>query len=357
MSNQNLTHLPQYFRAAVLVRVNEPLEMMSIKMPAPKHGQVLVKVAAAGICRSQLMEIQGKRGQDKYLPHMMGHEGVGEVVAIGEGVTKVRVGQRVILGWIKAAGLDSGGATLETTEGQKINAGPVTTFSEYTLVSENRLTHCPTNLIDEIAVLLGCALPTGAGLVLNEVKPRDRSTVLLIGLGGIGVSALLMLNHFKPKEIVVIDSQPEKLKLAKKLGATEVFLADNNIDDTLTSKFPQGFDYSIESAGTCKTIELAFKHIHGQGICYFASHPAHGEKISLDPHALICGKQIKGTWGGDCQPDRDLPKIAKIIEGLNIPVTNLVSDYYLLNDINKAINALEDGKTFRSLVKTKTMGS
>ena len=351
----NMT-LPNSFRAAVLFHSPGCLKITDIKMPVPKHGQVLVKVTAAGVCRSQLMEIQGKRGEDRYLPHMMGHEGVGEVVAIGKGVSKVRVGQRVILGWIKATGLDSGGTVLETTAGQKINAGPVTTFAEYTLVSENRLTHCPDDLADELAVLLGCALPTGAGLVLNEVKPRDSSTVLLIGLGGIGVSALLMLNYFKPKEVVVVDTQPEKLTLAKKLGATTVYLAGVNIRETLSTNHPQGFDYAIESAGSCKTIELAFDNVHNRGICYFASHPAAGEKISLDPHALICGKQINGTWGGNCQPDKDLPKIAEIIQNLDISVPDLVSDYYSLENINEAISTLESGKVFRSLINTQAIG-
>lgn len=342
--------LPTTFKAAVLETAPGQLKIKNIKMPEPKYGQIIVKVKMAGICHSQLMEAQGNRGEDKYLPHLMGHEGVGDVIAVGEGVTKTKVGDRVILGWIKADGIDAGGVQVESAEGEVINGGPVTTFSEYTLVSENRITVCPEGISDELAVLLGCALPTGAGMVLNQVKPRENSSIVLLGLGGIGLSALMMLNHFSPKKVVVVDVEEKKLELAKKLGATDVFLATDNVVETLKSEFPEGFDYAIESAGRCNTIELAFELIHNQGICYFASHPPSGEKIQLDPHQLISGKRIFGTWGGNCAPDVDLEKISNIVEKLDLPLDNLTTKYQL-QEINSAFDDLANRKIIRALVE------
>jgi S-(hydroxymethyl)glutathione dehydrogenase/alcohol dehydrogenase len=343
-------NLPQTFKASVLVELNQPLQTMELCMPKPAKGQVLVKIKMAGICRSQLMEATGQRGKDKYLPHLLGHEGVAEVVAVGEGITKVKVNQRVILGWLKGNGLDSGGTTLLSKDGTVINSGPVTTFSEYSIVSENRLTICPEHISDTLAVLLGCALPTGAGMVLNQIKPEKSATIVLIGAGGIGLSALMMLQHFQPKNIVVIDLEQSKLDLAKKIGAHEVYLYSTEGKKLLAENHPAGFDYAIESAGSCETIEFAFSLIHNKGKCFFASHPANGEKIHLNPHELICGKQIFGTWGGNSYPDTDLPVIANIIHKLNIQVDELIQEHYNIDQINEALTDLAERKIVRALI-------
>jgi S-(hydroxymethyl)glutathione dehydrogenase/alcohol dehydrogenase len=341
------------FKAAILTEVNKDLNIMNIHFPKVRYGQVLVKLSMAGICRSQLMEAKGKRGEDRFLPHMLGHEGVANVVEVGEGVTKVSVGQRVILGWLKGDGIDSGGSKLKSTDGLLINAGPVTTFSQYSLVSENRLTPCPEIISDEIAVLLGCALPTGAGMVLNQVKPDKDADVLLVGLGGIGLSALLMLNYFSPRTISVIDKCEKKLDIAKQLGATHCFKYDENVKDQVEKLFPSGYPFSIECAGTTQSIELAFELTSKQGNCVFASHPPNGEKIRLDPHQLICGKTIQGSWGGNCFPDTDLEIIGKYIQSLNIASELLVSHKFSLFEINKALNTMEDGDVTRVFIDFK----
>ena len=141
--------------AAILEQINQPLAIYhDIETPQLKAGQVLVKIHYAGLCHSQLMESRGGRGEDKYLPHMLGHEGVGEVVELGAAVNKVAVGEQVVLGWIKGEGLDAGGSVYQ--QGQRsINAGAVTTFSNYAVVSENRLVTLPKNFNQKTAVLLG----------------------------------------------------------------------------------------------------------------------------------------------------------------------------------------------------------
>ena len=324
---------------------------MELNTPQLRNGQILVKLLKAGLCRSQLMEARGLRGQDKYLPHLLGHEGVAEVIQIGAGVSKVSVGQRVILGWIKGSGLDSGGTTIESLDGRTINAGAVTTFSEYSIVSENRVTPCPDDISNEMAVLLGCALPTGAGIVINQVKPDTTHSVLLVGLGGIGLSALLMLKYLNPKKVVVIDKNPEKISLAKKLGFIHAYILDENILQTVRKCTPSGFDFSIECAGTTASIELAFELLHNQGTCIFASHPPEGEKIQIDPHALICGKQLIGSWGGASNPDTDLVKIGRIIQSMDLPEDLFISHRYTLETINSAFNDLEQGKVVRAMIE------
>jgi len=338
--------------AAILEALNEPLVIHNdIEVPNLKPGQVLVKIKYSGVCHSQLMEARGKRGEDRYLPHMLGHEGVGEVVEIGPEVSKFSAGERVVLGWIKGDGLDSGGCVYKQGD-RTINAGGVTTFSDYAVVSENRLVTLPDGINEQVAVLLGCALPTGAGIVLNQVKPRDNSSVLVFGLGGIGLSALLAINHFSPKQVIAIDIEPEKLQLAKMFGATHCYLANEDGFNAFHQDFPDGVDYAIEAAGKAATIELAFEMTkRGGGQCIFASHPAQGDNISIDPYELICGKQLIGSWGGASKPDQDIPKLVEIINKYELPVEKMLSKAYSLHQINQALDDLEQRKITRALIE------
>lgn len=341
--------------AAVLMEQNKPLSIFSnILIPTLKQGQVLVKILFAGLCHSQLMEIDGKRGEDKYLPHLLGHEGVGVVVEIGESVTKVAVNDEVVLGWIKGEGLEGGACQYQTSDGLIINSGAVTTFSNYAVVSENRITKKPTHTPNELAVLYGCAIPTGLGMVLNAVPENFTGTVAFVGLGGIGLSALLSskLRHFE--KVIAIDVNPEKLQLARELGATHVInpLRDNTHDIIKNLTSNKGVDFCFESAGSAKTIELGFDIVRrGGGKCIFASHPAAHEKIALDPFELICGKQIFGTWGGDSIPDQDINNFDHYYQKKILPLEKLISKQYDLGNINQAILDLKNKKIARALIR------
>ena len=182
--------------AAVLIAHNQPLEIVTLDLPPLQAGQLIVKMAYSGVCQSQLMEVTGKRGKDPYLPHLLGHEGSGEVIEIGEGVSKVKPGDNVVLGWIKGKGINAPGATYKWGD-VTVNSGSVTTFTEYAIVSENRCVKTPDGFPVELAPLLGCAVPTGAGLVLNTLKPKTGSSIAFFGLGGIGLSAMLALPSFE----------------------------------------------------------------------------------------------------------------------------------------------------------------
>jgi S-(hydroxymethyl)glutathione dehydrogenase/alcohol dehydrogenase len=297
------------------------------------------------------MEVRGGRGEDPWLPHLLGHEGSGIVVAVGEGVTKVNSGDEVILGWIKGEGLDAPGAQYKIGD-QVINSGRVTTFCNYSVVSESRVVKKPAELAFDEAILFGCAIPTGAGMALNEINPSVEASVVVLGLGGIGLSALMALKALGIKELIAVDVSEEKLEIAKQLGASHVL---NTKDDDFLELFnkikPEAADYCIESAGHVSTIELGFSLINkSSGKLMFASHPPEGETIRLTPHELIGGKQIAGSWGGATQPDRDIPRIFDLFQSAKIPLDALLTKRYRLEQINEALDDLDAGRVFRPLI-------
>ncbi|MDO9371797.1 MAG: zinc-binding dehydrogenase [Gammaproteobacteria bacterium] len=338
-------------RAAVLEELGKALVIKEVELPELLPGQALVKILFSGMCRSQLMEVRGGRGDDPWLPHLLGHEGSGIVVAVGDGVAKVKPGDEVILGWVKGAGLDAPGAKYKCGA-QIINSGRVTTFSNYSIVSESRVVKKPVGLPFETAILFGCALPTGAGMVLNELKPSSDSSVIVLGLGGIGLSALLALKALGVRMIIAIDVSGEKLELAQQLGAAHVFnSASRGFRQAVLDLTNGGADMCVESGGQVSTIELGFSLIRkGGGRLLFASHPPEGEMIHLAPHELISGKQISGSWGGATSPDRDIPKMFEIFRDANTPLPSLLTKRYSLEHINDALDDLGAGRVFRPLI-------
>jgi len=341
-------------RAAVLTQINEPLKVWNnIELPALARGQVLVRLAYSGVCHSQLMEARGGRGQDAYLPHLLGHEGTGFVVGVGEGVQKVQINEPVVLTWIKSSGLEGPGVQY-SHHGKTINAGGVTTFNELAIVSENRLVPLPKDVPMDVGVLFGCALLTGAGMVLNAIKPRENATLAVFGVGGVGLSAIIASRLTSLKALIAIDVEDDKLQLAKDFGASHII---NSAKEDVVSELNKvtagaGLDYAVEAAGLTSTIELAFRSVKKNGgLCVFASHPPSGEKIQLDPHDLICGKQIQGTWGGSCQPDRDIPLIAELYRKFHIPLEKMISKRYKLADINRALDDLASRRVARPLIE------
>jgi S-(hydroxymethyl)glutathione dehydrogenase/alcohol dehydrogenase len=341
------------WQAAWLDRLGEPLVLGEVRSEGgPGRGQVVVRVAFSGVCHSQLMEARGRRGNDPYLPHLLGHEATGVVEAVGEEVSKVVAGDRVILTWIRSTGCDVGGGKVNFN-GQQINAGTVTTFSEFTTVSENRVIPLPDGLPMDVGVLFGCALPTGLGMVRNELSPDPGKSALIIGLGGVGMCALMGLVDAGCNPIIAVDLSSEKRALAVELGAT--FAVDpqevDPVDYTLQMT-GGGVDFAIDAAGRCETIQTAFACVKRQGgQCLFASHPASGGVLKIDPFELICGKQLRGSWGGSCKPDEDTPIFAQLYQEGRLPLDRLIGKTYTLNQVNEAMDDLAAGHVFRPLVK------
>lgn len=341
----------QFANAAILEQLNKPLIIKKIKIPELLPGQVLVKVLYSGVCRSQLMEARGGRGEDKWLPHLLGHEGSGIVVSVGVGVTKVKPNDHVILGWVKGEGLDAPGAKY-LSDDKIINSGKVTTFSNYSIISENRLVIKPPSLPFDLAVLFGCALPTGAGMVINELKPNVDQSVIVLGLGGIGLSALMALKAIGVRTIIGMDISDKKLGFAKTIGATYTFSCNDDGVREVINLTRGGADICIESAGQISTIEIGFSLIRKNGgKLLFSSHPPEGQMIRLAPHELISGKKISGSWGGATMPDKDIPRFHSIFETANIQLESLLTKRYSIEQVNEALEDLESGKVFRPLIE------
>jgi S-(hydroxymethyl)glutathione dehydrogenase/alcohol dehydrogenase len=340
-------------RAAILFDTDSELIIENgLQIPRLGKGQVLVKLAYSGVCHSQIMEIDGLRGDDRYIPHLLGHEGTGKVLSVGDGVTKVKPGDWVVLGWIKAEGIDAGGSKYLLGD-KTVNAGAVTTFNEQAIVSENRLVLLPKGVPLDIGVLFGCAMPTGAGIILNKIKPKNDHVVLIYGLGGVGLSALMALKLFKCKEIIVVDTSDNKLNLAAELGAGVCLNPKYQDIESEVNKITSGIgvDYAIEAAGSVITIEAAFRLIRKEGgVCVFASHPPLGQMIKIDPFELISGKEIHGSWGGYSRPDVDIPILATHYLNGTLPLSKMINKIYNFDDINLAISDLRKGDARRPVI-------
>lgn len=344
-----------YIKASVLKKLKKPLDIIELKFPKVFYGQVMVKIYYSGVCRSQLMEKEGFRGKDKWLPHLLGHEGSGIVIKVGKGVKKVKNGDQVILTWIKSNGISARNPEYLTKANRKINAGKITTFSNYAVVSEDRIIKKPKLMSLKYAPLFGCAIPTGAGIVLNQIKPKQKDVVIVLGLGGVGLSSIMALKALRIKKIIAIDKNKIKLKLAKEIGATNTIqITEKNVKNKNSKLFHKlNADYCIESAGLTSTIELGFSLINKSGKLIFASHPAANKKIKLSPHDLISGKKIEGSWGGSCNPEKDIPKIFKLFQKKRIKYKRIAKKIYTLGQINKAMSDLDTGKVLRPLIKMK----
>jgi S-(hydroxymethyl)glutathione dehydrogenase/alcohol dehydrogenase len=332
------------FKVAVLSKVKK-IEIQNFPIPTKlRDDQVLVKIKYTGICGSQIMEFLGNRGKDNYLPHAMGHEAVGKVIAIGKKVKKVSLKDEVILSWIKGKGLDYGGFQLTNVKNKKINFGPISTFSSFAIVSENRVFLKPKKMSNFEAVLYGCAIPTGAGIIINQIKElKKKHRVCLIGVGGIGMAALLALIKKKPK-IFVIEKNKKKQKFLKKFST-------NLINDKDINSYKNFFDFCIETSGSTKMIEKGFDLLKKNGKLIFASHPKNSKKIQLNPHDLISGKRIYGSWGGNCKLDNDIKKIFKYFDKKNIFSSSGKISFFNLENINKAFNKVISGEINRALIK------
>jgi S-(hydroxymethyl)glutathione dehydrogenase/alcohol dehydrogenase len=318
---------------------------------------VLVDVAYSGVCHSQLLEVRGQRGPDRFLPHTLGHEGSGTVLAVGADVTKVNPRDHVVLTWIKGNGADVPATVYQGADGP-VNSGAISTFMRQTVTCENRVVPINRDMPLRQAALLGCAIPTGAGIILNTANVQEGNTVAVFGVGGIGSSAILAAGLRKARAIIAVDVFEHKLELARQLGATHIINASQQepIATILEITGGRGVDYAIEAAGTRVTMEKAFQSVRDNGgLCVLAGNLPHGECISLNPFELIRGKRIIGSWGGETQPDQDIPKYVEYYLAGDLQLDRLLTHSYSLDDINQALEDLENGKIGRALIDMAQM--
>lgn len=232
------------FKAAVLFEQNTPLRIVSLAEVEPQKGQVGIQMISAALCGAQWNEITGVKGQDKFLPHMMGHEGVGKVVCVGHDVSKVHIGDIVILHWRKGSGCECFGPKFPSEFGN-IGSGSVTTFAEYTVVAENRVTPVLYNpCLKHVYPLIGCALSTSWGILTKEAQAKTESTLLICGAGGVGTAIVFWANLLHLKKYVVFDQTEMKRSSIEKLGeasfpsktAAPFMLSMKNLTSSLTQR-------------------------------------------------------------------------------------------------------------------------
>ncbi len=337
-------------QAAILVKQNEPLQMWELEVPPLQKGQVLVEMAYSGLCHTQLNEIKGAKGEDRFLPHTLGHEGSGVVVDIGEDVSKVKAGDHVVLSWIKGKGHDVPGCCYQSAHG-KVNSGAISTFLTHAIISENRVVPIDKRMPLKEAALLGCALPTGAGVVKNEMQLQAGNSFAVFGVGGVGLSALIAAKLFGANPIIAVDVQDEKLELAKQFGATHVVHAhQEDPAEVLKEITGGGVDYIFESAGKRLPMEQAFSALKSSGLCVLAGNLPKGEKIQIDPFDLICGKRIIGTWGGKSRIDKDVADYVALFLQEKIPLEDLITHEASLSKINQLFAALERAEVGRAVI-------
>ena len=337
--------------AAVLVETGRPLALAELDIPPLKPGQVLVEIAFSGVCRTQILESRGYRGADPHLPHCLGHEGSGVVRELGQDVAKVRTGDEVILSWITGSGADVSSTTYRWGS-RTVNSGAITTFSKYAVISENRLTVKPAGLPMRDAAMVGCAVATGVGAVLNAARPRPGQSLAVFGTGGIGLCAVAGAAVAGCSPIIAVDIRRDMLDLADVMGATHlVDAAASEPVAEVVGICPGGVAFAIEASGLPHVMLQSLASVRAQGgIAVVVGNARHDETVALDPRQLNMGKRLFGTWGGDSNPDRDYPKYAELITSGKLNLTSIASEAYPLNAINDALDDMEAGRAARPLI-------
>jgi S-(hydroxymethyl)glutathione dehydrogenase/alcohol dehydrogenase len=239
-----------------------------------------------------------------------------------------------------------------------VNAGAITTFATHSVISENRLTVMPDGLSMRLAAMIGCAVPTGAGVVFNTARPQPGQSVVVFGVGGIGACAVAAATLCGCMPVIAVDVNPGKLALARQLGATE-FVNPKSGDSVnqILGLCKGGVDFAIEATGNPTVMRQSLACVRPQGgTAVVIGNAKHGQSLEIDPRELNQGKRLLGTWGGDNAPDRDYPRYCKLIASGRLNLEPLLSRAYGLLDINAALDDLERGHCVRPLVEIGGVG-
>ncbi len=337
------------FKAAILVEQQKPLVVDQIEWKHTlEYGQLLVRVHYTGVCGSQLGEIDGVKGPDPYLPHLLGHEAGGVVQEVGPGVKSVKAGDAVVLHWRKGAGIEAATPKFHWN-GRVVNAGWVTTFSEYTVVSENRVTAVPKGFDLKIAALYGCAIPTGFGSVFNDAHLKIGESIAVFGVGGVGLATLLAAKLSSAYPIIGVDIYDHKLVKAKTFGATHLINSrTQDVKAAIQALLPQGVDVAIDNTGVRLVRELAYELTSKQGRTILVGVPhVPGEKMSIESLPLHFTKTITGSWGGNIDPAYFIPRMLRLQQAQALPLAEMISHSFTLDKINDAIAAMRQGDVIR----------
>lgn len=364
-------------RAAVAFGPGKPLEIVEIDVEPPRAGEVLVKITHTGVCHTDAFTLSGEDPEGVF-PAVLGHEGAGIVVEVGEGVTSVVPGDHVIPLYTAECGeclfCKSGKTNLcvavRATQGKGVmpdgttrfsyNGQPIfhymgcSTFSEYTVVAEVSLAKINPEANHEHVCLLGCGVTTGIGAVHNTAKVQEGDSVAIFGLGGIGLAALQGARQAKAGRIIAIDTNPAKFELAKKFGATECLNPndfDKPIQEVIIEMTGWGVDHSFECIGNVNVMRAALESSHrGWGQSVIIGVAGAGKEISTRPFQLVTGRQWKGSAFGGVKGRSELPGMVEDAMKGKIELEPFVTHTMELEKINDAFDLMHESKSIRTVI-------
>lgn len=370
-------------RAAVLRQMglpapyaqSRPLVIETLELAPPGAGEMLVRVLAAGLCHSDLSVIDGSRPRP--MPMALGHEATGEVVVLGAGVEGLGIGDRVVFSFVPMCGhcepcaggrpaLCEPGAAANT-RGQLLGGGlrwrdanggfplhhlGVSGFAEFTVVSARSAVRVDADLPPEIAALFGCAVMTGVGAVVNTARVLPGESVAVFGLGGVGLSALLGAHAASAHPLIAVDIVPEKLALARELGATHCIDARHeDVVAAIRDISRGGVLVAIESAGSERVLAQAYAATRRGGTTVTVGLPSPSQLFSVPAVSLVAEERtIKGSYMGSAVPSRDIPRYIALYRAGRLPVDRLLTHRLALDDINEGFDRLARGEGIRQVV-------
>jgi S-(hydroxymethyl)glutathione dehydrogenase / alcohol dehydrogenase len=336
--------------AAILIEQRKPLLIDEVELPALGYGQVLVQVKVSRICGSQLGEIDGVKGPDKYLPHLLGHEGGGIVLDVGPEVSHVQPGDHVVLHWRPGAGIQAPAAKYRLGS-RTINAGNITTFQNLTVVSENRVTRIPKDVDFEIAALLADTLTTGFGAVARNAQVQLGESVVVIGVGGIGLGVVLGAQLAGAFPVIAVDIHPAKLAKAREYGARHTIDArTENVVDAIQKILGGPADVAFDVTGQPTVIDQAWCATGPKGRVVLVGVMAHDKQFSFHTLPLHLGKVLTGSEGGSSQPHIDIPRYLRMIRAGRFDPRGMVSHRCTLANVNDAIATMRSGESMHTMI-------
>lgn len=364
-------------QAAVAWAPKEPLRIETIEVMPPKAGEVLVKLAATGVCHTDAFTLSGEDPEGIF-PAILGHEGAGIVEAVGEAVVDLAVGDHVIplytaecrtckfclsgktnlcqkVRATQGKGVMPDGSVRFYKEGKPIyHYMGCSTFSEYTVLPEISLAKINKSAPLNEVCLLGCGVTTGIGSVLNVAKVEPGATVAIFGLGGVGLSAIIGAKMAKASQIIAIDINPSKFDLAKKLGATQCInpkAHTESIDKIIIDQTDGGVDYSFECIGNVHTMRQALECCHkGWGESIIIGVAGAGQEISTRPFQLVTGRVWRGSAFGGVKGRTELPAYVERYLNGDFALDDFITETIPLNNINQAFDLMHAGKSIRSVI-------
>ena len=332
-------------KAAVLEKLNYPLAIREVFPTELSPGQVYVKVLASGLCGAQLHEIRGHKGNGKFLPHLMGHEGCGIVKEVGPGVTTVKEGDKVVMHWRPGSGIESEFPKYHLGE-KIISSGKCTTLSEFSIVSENRLTKVPHDTPTVLAAMLGCSLTTALGIIDNECNLKFGESVAIIGCGGVGLNLIQAAKMKSAYPVYGVDINDKMFDLTHQIGV-DIFTCDLEF-------IPHKVDVILDTTGVPEVISKAFDKLAPSGRLIMVGQPAPGTDLNIfNPLSMFDGqgKSIRASQGGGTKPDEDIPRYIKLANREMLDFNTLHTDTFALDNINDAFDLLKTGNAGRIIIK------